>query len=138
MNKDYVPDLKPGKDLNGKDVYFRTNPDGSVTNFNKEDVEKGANGKLYAKEDLKKEGKNTIENGQLVKVIPPELVKELKTEDGETIPFHKDDVIDKDAPDDGGKGMNPTTKKILIGTGIAIGVGIIIFAVYKLTKTKKP
>ncbi len=133
--KDLVPEVILGKNLNGKEVYQRTNPDGSITDFNKEDIEKGANGKLYAKEDLNKLGKNTIENGELVKIIPPEAIKELTTTDGEVIPFHKDDVIDKDAPDDGKPGMS-TTKKILIGTGIAVGIALIIFTVYKLTKKK--
>jgi hypothetical protein len=136
--KDIVPNVVPAK-INGgrEDGYRRANPDGSVTEFKPGEVEKGANGKTYAAEDLSKEGKNTVENGELIKIIPPEAVKELTTEDGETIPFHKDDVIDKDAPDDGGKGMNPTTKKILIGSAIAVGVGLIIFTVYKLTKNGK-
>lgn len=137
VHKDLVPDVKSGKDKDGNDVYYRTNPDGTTTEFKSGEVAKAANGKVYAESDLKKEGKNTVENGELVKIIPPDQVKELKTETGESIPFHKDDVIDKDAPDDGGKGMNPTTKKILIGSAIAVGVGILIFAVYKLSKRGK-
>lgn len=137
VHKDLVPELVLGKNLNGKTVYKRTNPDGSVTDFDPSEVEKGANGKVYAKEDFKKEGQNTIESGELVKIIPPAAVKELTTEDGEVIPFHKDDVIDKDAPDDGGKGMNPTTKKILIVSAIVVGVGLLVFGVYKLSKKGK-
>lgn len=138
INKDLVPSVVPAK-INGgsEDGYKRVNPDGTVTEFKTNEVEKGANGKFYAIEDLKKEGKNTIENGELVKIVPPELVKELKTETGETISFHKDDIIDKDAQDDSTKGMNPTTKKILIGSAIAVGVSLIIFTVYKLSKNGK-
>jgi hypothetical protein len=135
---DLIPPVVPAKINGGRDDGFsRANPDGSRTEFTKAEVEKAENGKVYASEDLRKEGKNTIDNGELVKIIPNEVVKELTTEDGETIPFHQDDVIDKDAPDDGGKGMNPTTKKILIGSAIAVGLGLVIFTVYKLTKTKK-
>ncbi len=60
---------------------------------------------------------------------------ELTTTEGETIPFHKDDIIDKDAPDDS-KPMS-TTKKILIGSAILVGVGLAVFTVYKLTKKGK-
>lgn len=134
--KDPIPTVVPGKINGGRDDgYLRTNPDGSVTEFKTSEVEKGANGKIYAAEDLKKEGKNTIENGELVKVVPIEAVKELTTTTGEVIPFHKDDVIDKDAPNDSKAGMS-TTKKVLIGSAIAVGVGLAIFIVYKLTKKK--
>lgn len=138
VHKDLVPAVVPAKINGGRDDgYRRANPDGSVTDFKQGEVEKGANGKVYATEDLKKEGKNTIENGELVKIVPPESIKELTTEDGETIPFHKDDVIDKDAPEDSKLGMNPTTKKILIGSAILVGVGLIGFTIYKLTKKGK-
>lgn len=136
--KDNVPPVVPAKINGGRDDGFaRANPDGSRTEFAPGEVAKAQNGKTYANVDLNKEGKNTIENGELVKVIPETAVQELTTTEGTTIPFHKDDVIDKDAPDDGGKGMNPTTKKILIGSAIAVGVGILIFAVYKLSKRGK-
>ena len=136
VNKDLIPAVVPAK-INGgsEDGFVRANADGTKTEFKTSEVEKGANGKVYAAEDLKKEGKNTIENGELVKIVPPELVKELTTDTGEVIPFHKDDVIDKDAPDDAKAGMS-TTKKILIGSAIAVGLGLVIFTIYKLTKTK--
>lgn len=134
--KDPIPAVVPAKINGGRDDGFaRPNPDGTTTEFKTSEVEKAANGKTYAAEDLKKEGKNTIENGELVKVIPPEAVKELTTTEGETIPFHKDDIIDKDAPDDS-KPMS-TTKKILIGSAILVGVGLAVFTVYKLTKKGK-
>lgn len=137
IHKDIVPSVVPAKINGGRDDGFaRPNPDGTTTEFKTSEVEKAANGKTYAAEDLKKEGENTIENGELVKIIPPESVKELTTEDGETIPFHKDDVIDKDAPDDSKPGMS-TTKKILIGSAILVGVGLAVFTVYKLTKKGK-
>lgn len=136
-NKDMIPPVVPAKINGGRDDGFiRANPDGSSTEFKTAEVEKAANGKVYAAEDLKKEGKNTIENGELVKIVPPEAVKELKTTDGETIPFHKDDVIDKDAVDDGKKGLNPETRKWLIGCSIAAGVLIAGFIIYKLAKKK--
>lgn len=136
--KDNVPPVVPAKINGGRDDGFaRANPDGSRTEFAPGEVAKAQNGKTYANVDLNKEGKNTIENGELVKVIPETAVQELTTTEGTTIPFHKDDIIDKDAPDEGGKGMNPTTKKILIGSAILVGVGLAVFTVYKLTKKGK-
>ena len=136
VNKDLIPECTAGK-INGgtEDGFIRTNPDGTKTEFKTSEVEKGANGKVYAKEDLNRTGKNTIENGEVVKIVPPEAVKELTTEAGEVIPFHKDDIIDKDAPDDAKAGMS-TTKKVMIGSAIAVGVGLVIFTIYKLTKNK--
>lgn len=133
--KDPVPQVVPAKINGGRDDGFsRANPDGTTTEFKAGEVAKAENGKTYASEDLKKEGKNTIENGELVKVIPAEAVKELTTTEGETIPFHKDDIIDKDAPDDS-KPMS-TTKKVLIGSAIVAGVGLLAFGIYRLTKNK--
>lgn len=132
---DVVPEVVATKSARGEDVMVRANPDGTRNEFSKSETVVAPNGKTYAKEDLEKAGKTVVEGGEVVKVIPPADVAVLKTEDGEEIPFRKDDLIDRDTEE--GKGMSKGLKTGLIIGGIVVGVGILTFVIYKLTKKGK-
>ena len=126
VHVDVIPPVVP--DASGK--MMKQNPDGTQTEVPKADVTTAPNGQQIDKKDIQGAGElatgKNPETGQpeVTKVIPPEEVKNLTTEDGETIPFKASDLEKND-------GMSKGMKMALIIGGSVLVLGIIGFIIYK-------
>lgn len=126
VHVDVIPPVVP--DASGK--MMKQNPDGTQTEVPKADVTTAPNGQQIDKKDIQGAGElatgKNPETGQpeVTKVVPPEEVKNLTTEDGETIPFKASDLEKND-------GMSKGMKMALIIGGSVLVLGIIGFIIYK-------
>jgi hypothetical protein len=110
---------------------YKTLPDGSKVAVPNEQTAQGQDGKMYDKKDLEGTGDTQVitneETGEkeLAKIIDEKEVTNLKTEDGEEIPFKNTDLGENK------KGMSKGLKIGLIVGGSLIVLGIVAYLVYR-------